>query len=336
LLNEGITMNTRTLLLSSGLALVLATACAPHNDSSSSSDLPTRASAAIPAAGDVKLAAPGDSGASAAHFAKGAVQLQDVPGGATGPAEYYRFTRNLFDGVNLGTGWVLGTVLFIVHLPPTSVVGNVATWGPGSDSLEPAEWRLVVTETSHEAFEYELQGRKKGTTDPFEATLKGTGFGKSHADHGKGEFTLFYDVANKLDPTRLGADDDTGTTSITHDLRGYPRVISVSARPTASQHQWDIDTLRAADGTGTVHVDALDDVSTPKNGTLEHVIFDSHFTAQGSGKAVATLSGGDVPNGLTVHVTECWTPAPAFTRSFYGDDANIEATSGAESACPTF
>ena len=326
-------MNTRTLLLSSGLALTLASACAPHKDDTSS-DLATRATAAIPAANDVKLAAPGDTGATTQRLSPRGLSTQDVPG-ASGPAEYYRFTRNLFDGVNLGTGWVLGTVLFIVHLPPTTVQGNVATWGPGSDSLEPAEWRLVVTETSHEAFTYELQGRRKGTSDAFESTLKGTGFGKSHADHGKGEFTLFFDVANKLDPTRLGAESDTGTTSVTHDLRGYPRIISASAHPSSSQHQWDIDTLRAADGTGTVHVDAQDDVSTPKNGTLEHVIFDSHFTAQGSGKAVATLSGGDVPNGLTVHVTECWSPAPAFTRSYYNDDASLESTVGDAASCPS-
>src|SRR4051812_23051521 len=60
-------------------------------------------------------------------------------------ANYYLVTREVTRTFNGGAGWSLALIHAIVQYPVTSTSGNVYTWGPWSDALDPAEYKLDVT-----------------------------------------------------------------------------------------------------------------------------------------------------------------------------------------------
>lgn len=160
-------------------------------------------------------------------------------GSATTLAEYYLFTRHIFDGVNLGTGWILGTVQleFVPPYPPSNVENKTATWGPASEAENPAEWRLVVTKGDDNSYTYSFEGRAKGTNGAFKPTLEGTAKGKT------GHFVLDFDAANELDPARLGADSESGTTTVDYDISQLPSTITAIVRPTGEAY-FDVTVTR--------------------------------------------------------------------------------------------
>jgi hypothetical protein len=53
-------------------------------------------------------------------------------------AQYYVVTHDATTAFNGGAAWVLVLIHSIVQLPVSSVSGNVYTWGPGSQPLDPA------------------------------------------------------------------------------------------------------------------------------------------------------------------------------------------------------
>ncbi|MFO0661094.1 MAG: hypothetical protein U0165_14865 [Polyangiaceae bacterium] len=246
--------------------------------------------------------------------------------GASPLAQYYLFTRHIFDGVNLGTAWVLGTVQLIIAYPPTSVENKTATWGPASDAENPSEWKLVVTKETDGSYSYAFEGRRKGSNDAFRPTLQGTAKGKT------GQFVLDYTAANELDPARLGADTESGQTAVDYDLSQYPTTITASARPDSDAY-FDVTVTRQQGGGGTVDITAHDDLDATKNTALEDVTMKSRWVASGEGRADVTVSGGDMPTPPgTVTVTECW--GATFERSYYTDSVGLAATEGDAAQCP--
>src|SRR3990172_1366361 len=73
-------------------------------------------------------------------------------------AEFYAFTRQVSGTLNLGAGFVLVLVHAIVHFPVTSVEGDTYIWGPWTDALNPAEWRLTVRETAEGDYACAFEG----------------------------------------------------------------------------------------------------------------------------------------------------------------------------------
>ena len=59
-------------------------------------------------------------------------------------ANWYVATRDVTRTFNGGTAWVLILVHTIVKFPVTTVNGDTYTWGPWSDALDPAEYKLDV------------------------------------------------------------------------------------------------------------------------------------------------------------------------------------------------
>ena len=89
-------------------------------------------------------------------------------------ADYYRITRDISRGLNGGAAWVLLVVHTVVQFPPTTVEGDTYTWGPWSNALEPAEWRLVVTDKSDGSYDWSLEGNSKLEEEVnFEAVISG-------------------------------------------------------------------------------------------------------------------------------------------------------------------
>jgi hypothetical protein len=292
---------------------------------------------ALPKSENVQVSGP----ESAQGTQSAASQVQADQPWAKGPwAKYYGFTRTVRDGVNAVTGTVLGWAWLIVQTEPSSVEDKQAIWGPYSDALEPAAWRFRVIEIGPDEYEYRLEGRPKASQSDadFKPVLIGTGFGKGHASHGDGAFTIDLDVAKSLDPFYL--DDDSGKITVTHDLPpsitsklgALPRTIQATVTPSATDAWFSVKSVANEDRTGTLLVNALADADDSNATAKEEIQIASHWNALGEGRADITLSGGDIPAvpGVVTAV-ECW--GSDFFRVYYSDSINWETTEGDPSAC---
>lgn len=256
-------------------------------------------------------------------------------------AKWYGFTRAVRGGVNSVTAWVLGSVWAIVQVQPTSVKDGEAIWGPYTDALEPVTYRFRVTRVAEAEYDYVLEGRPKASSSDadFRVVLDGHGFGKQHAQHGEGQFTIDLSTARELDP--FGRDKDSGTVRIVHHLPhdiesgdALPRTIraEVTPDPAVDRESYTVDSVANEDGTGTLDVVAKSDVDESKTTALEDVKVGSRWRKDGAGRADITISGGDIPaDPGVVTAVECW--GTDFTRSFYTDSVSFAPTEGEASAC---
>src|SRR5262245_11851250 len=76
-------------------------------------------------------------------------------------APWYIATRGVTRTLNGGPAWVLILVHAVVQQPPTSVHGDTATWGPGSDPLDPADYRLDGTNLQDGTYDWALSANNK-------------------------------------------------------------------------------------------------------------------------------------------------------------------------------
>jgi hypothetical protein len=254
-------------------------------------------------------------------------------------AKWYGFTREMRRGVNQVTAGVLGGVWAILHVPPTTLSKDAAVWGPYTDELEPATYRFRVTRIALDEYDYALDGRPKASTDDaaFRAVLTGHGYGRPHALHGKGEFSIDLDVAKSLDP--FAHQDDSGSVRVNYDLPHdswdnpnlLPRAITAKVDPTG-EAEYTVESLSLLDHTGSIHVDAHVDIAEEKNTKLEDVVIDSRWNQTGAGRADIDFAGGDLPSTTPLVVAvECW--GSDFQQSYYADSVDFSPTVGVESVC---
>ena len=262
---------------------------------------------------------------------------------ARGPyAKWYGFTRVVRGGVNLVTAAVLGSAWVIVHTEPSSVKDGEATWGPYTDALDPVTYRFRVTRVAQAEYDYALEGRPKASSsdDDYRAVLKGHGYGKRHAQHGEGDFTVDLGAAHDLDP--FAHENDSGTVHVVHHLPhdvgdgsgALPRSITAEVKPDPSvnRESFTVTSNANLDGTGALHVDANADVDDTKTTQLEDIVIDSRWRADGDGRADIAIAGGDIPaDPGVVTAVECW--GADFMRSYYDDSIDFEPSEGEASAC---
>ncbi|HEX3761906.1 MAG TPA: hypothetical protein VHW23_24570 [Kofleriaceae bacterium] len=243
-------------------------------------------------------------------------------------ATWYVATRGVTLTFNGGTAWVLTLIHAIVQAPPTTIQGNVYTWGPGSGALDPADYKLVVTANADGTFAYQLSGRSKTQASAqFETVIDGTADPRPGDSKGSGEFLVDFDAGKRVNPVDSG--DARGTMDVHYDLAKAHIDLSIMStdalgQPTAADYAYNA----AADGGG----DMTFDVSANAGGTalLETLTLRSRWLGTGAGRADARINGGDLGN-LQITASECWDTA--FGRVFYQDSNNFSPTDGAESAC---
>jgi hypothetical protein len=294
---------------------------------------------AVPETQAVALPGP-DASSSISAAAEGPSQRTLSTGAGTPYAKWYGFTREVRDGVNTVTAAVLGSVWLVVQSTPTAVSADSATWGPWDDDrLSPARYRVRVTRVAPDEYEYVFEGHSKTSavdTD-YRAVLTGHGYGKSHAKHGQGTFTIDLDVAKALDPYKHP--NDSGKVAVTHDLPHYfsetiaalPRTITAEVTPLGEAH-YTVESRALVDHSGTIHVDAHVDIDDSKTTKLEDVLVDSRWATSGAGRADITIVGGDLPANIPmVGATECW--GTDFKQTYYEDSEGFEPVTGELSAC---
>jgi len=90
-------------------------------------------------------------------------------------ATWYVATRDVTRTFNGGSAWVLTLIHTIVQFPVTTTHGDTLTWGPWSNALDPAEYKLDVRVVGDGTYEYKLSGRSKLQAGAqFEVVISGT------------------------------------------------------------------------------------------------------------------------------------------------------------------
>ncbi len=294
---------------------------------------------ALPRGEDVRVKLPGSSAAAGLSDPRtnggiGSTQLE-----ALGDiADYYVVTRNITRDLNFSVGWVLFVVHAVVQFPPTTVEGNVYTWGPHSDALEPSEWMLIVTE--HEAgvhYTWQLDGRDKTLNDSeFHTFISGEAFTGTEPHRGTGSFVIdFYEaeLANPVDNA-----GKKGLVSVDYDLENRDGsqatvdmvidAIEPDEAGVEQELQWTYHYGENLDTSGDFSFGVHADLG--EGDLFEDAEIVSAWAVTGAGRATLTISGGDLID-ITVAATECWDTN--FRRVYYEDTYEWEPTEGSEDDC---
>ncbi len=291
-------------LVATGLLATSLTACVQPNDD------PHPVARALPTAAQVRI------------------DLPDTASGSNVVGElspWYVATRDVTRGLNGGTAFVLILVHTIVLFPPTSIDGTTTTWGPWSEALDPAEYRLTVIEQPGGSYDWALDGRNKAEAGAgFETVVGGNAL-----PGGTGRFTLDFDAAERVNPRE---NDGRGVIGARYDIPG--RALDL-----------DVDTIEDQGGTPTpVHAeyayreqpDGAGDMvfsivadTEDAGGLAEEATIRSRWQQDGAGRADLRLRSGDLAAEITA--SDCW--STSFLRVFYTDSARWLPTEGDAAAC---
>lgn len=233
----------------------------------------------------------------------------------------YVLTATVVGVVNTSTAAVLALVKAITDYPPTSVSGDTAVWGPGTDPLSANTYRLTVTRTAPHVFTYALDGKGKNDPDTaFVTVLSGTHTRALDADghvmkgFGSGNFVLDFDAAATL-PQH---DDNVGQVAFQYARTSPTATVTIDVTFTNVQDHCDPTTCKtsgqifdavyqygATPGSGgdLQYADAKDYVATTS--AKETLEIQSRWLETGAGRTDMQLSGGDL--AATVQTSsECW------------------------------
>jgi hypothetical protein len=264
-------------------------------------------------------------------------------------SDYYKTTYKVSHDVNNGIAAFLRLIKDITAQPATTRTDNERTWGPGADALDPAIYRLVMTEDTTDHFSYALEARPKGTDDVdanYLPLISGTSDISTDINDGSGTLTLHIDNWQLTDPTSCA----TGSLDAIYDTTIEPQFLTVAFngfdpcdgssdgdKPlTAASYYY----ARFVDGSGNFQFVVVGDVhdgaiQPPTNETLA---IRSRWDALGEGRADVSITGGDLlsHDGIAaVTASECWDPT--FGLTFATIDPVIIDPShvvGVESNCP--
>jgi len=237
----------------------------------------------------------------------------------------YDLTRGVTDIVNGATGAVLLLVKTIVSYPPTTVHGDTAVWGPGSQPLEKNSYRLTVTRMEPHVFTWALDAKPKAADDTaFITILSGTHTravndrGRPIDNYGSGTFTVDWDAAQTLPDhgTAVGVATFTysrtapdAVTTIDVDFKG------IKDDPPSTELYDALYRYTATPGAGgelkyAARRDYFPDPH-PSNSALEDFTIHSRWQETGTGRTDYELTGGDVATAgiAPVTVSECWDTA---------------------------
>ncbi len=265
----------------------------------------------LPKASDVRIALP-ESAASNA-FAVGDI------------ASWYVATRDVTRTLNGGTAFVLILVHTIVLFPPTSVDGDTYVWGPHHEALDPAEWRLTVTERADGTYDWKLDGRNLTVANAaFETQIAGN----ANPD-GTGDFSLDFDAAERVNPID---NDGRGLIGVTYDVGKRELEMSIDTvedlEGVATDVHFDYAYAEGSDRSGDmvfrIFADSADPGTAKEEATLR-----SRWLATGAGRADIRLRSGDLD--VEVTASECW--STMFRRTFYTDSARWLPTEGDVASC---
>jgi hypothetical protein len=243
-------------------------------------------------------------------------------------AQYYVITHDATTAFNGGAAWVLVLIHSIVQLPVTSVNGNVYTWGPGSQPLDPAQYRLDVTANADGTYDYVLSGQSKTTPNaPFLSVITGHADPTPGPDLGNGNFTLNFDNSALVDPIDNGSNN--GEIVADYDLTARTLGLHITGKDASgSPVDANYSYASAADQSGDMSFSASADLGGGP--ALENLVLRSRWEATGSGRSDARISGGDL-GSADAQASQCWDTS--FREVYYTDNVNFLPTDGDPTQC---
>ncbi len=296
---------TKTALATSLLVTLGAAGCVKQDEP------PASIARAIPTADQVRIKLPANQ----------ARMLGDL-------ANYYTVTRDVTRTLNGGTAWVLILIHAIVQYPVTSTNGNVYTWGPWSDALDPAEYKLDVTENADGTYDYLLSGRSKTVAgSQFEVVIDGHADPRPGERLGNGDFKIDFDAGKRVNPVDSG--DAKGTVVVQYDLAArHLDMIAMAPDANNNPAMFEYAYNESLDGGGDMVFNAT--ANTGGTSAAENIVIRSRWQADGAGRGDARLAGGDLGTAEAI-ASECWNTL--FRRTFYTDSVNWQPTEGVVSDC---
>ena len=250
-------------------------------------------------------------------------------------AEFYVATRDITRTFNGGSAWVLVLIHTIVQFPVTTIDGNVYTWGPFSDALDPAEYQLVVTDNGDETYAWSLSGRSKlDASSQFEQVIGGLADARPGDNLGNGVFEIDFEAGRRVNP--IDADPNArGTVEVAYDLAEKALLLHIESTndqgaPVEANYAYN----EGEDGGGEMVFGLEGDMGGGPE--LEAALIHSRWLGTGDGRADIALKGGNTENPAGVLASECWDGG--FHRSFFavlaGDSTGaFGAAEGSETAC---
>lgn len=265
----------------------------------------------------------------------------DLPSGnfqVAQQATFYAFTWGITTSVNGFVRNISNVVEDIVELPPTETDGaTYAVWGPWTEPLSPATWRVRVDAVG-DGFDYVVQAWPKEADESAAVdVLRGQHTPRPGARRGVGAWTYDLTAARSVDPI---AHDALGTIEVAYDLADT-RSLEVTFTEVQGPHDpLATSTLyrytEAADRAGTFDFVSNLDIHADDDPTLDRrelLQVRARWLPTGPGRADVLATHGDLPAGATADLVECW--GDAFTRSYahfaYGEWSSEE---GDATACP--
>ena len=254
-------------------------------------------------------------------------------------ATFYGFTRQITLNVNGFVRNITNVIEDIVELPPTETDGETyAVWGPHTDALSPATWRVRVDLIGEASFEYRVEGWPKNTDEAQAVVvLEGTHEERPGPHRGVGSWTYHLTAGHQLDPI---GHDSVGDVTVAYDF-GDARALEVrfvevqaphDPMATSSLYRY----TEAADRSGTfdfisnLDIHADDDPALDRREVLR---VRSRWLATGPGRADIVATHGDLVSGAQLDAVECWDAAFVQTYIMYafGGDTHDE---GDAATCP--
>jgi hypothetical protein len=237
---------------------------------------------------------------------------------------WYAATVAYSVSINVATAWTLGAVSAVTATEPTSCTATSCTWGPGSNALDPNDYRLIVSQNANGSFDWHLDAQSKANAAAgFFTIITGNAVPSGQRHRGTGTFTVDLNAAKNLS----GHATDQGTIVITYSNVGPAHVqasfnnfISQDAQHLGHTGNAYYNYQQDITGGGDMEI-AFHDVNTNERDDIH-----SRWKAAGSGRADVTVL--NAPNSVPPF-SNCWSAAAGGFVTVYGQLSSV----GSVSAC---
>jgi hypothetical protein len=242
-------------------------------------------------------------------------------------ADWYVATRDITRTFNGGSAWALVLLHTIVKFPVTTVHGDTFTWGPWSDALDPAEYKLDVQTKGDGTYGYQLSGRSKTEANAeFAVVIDGVADPRKGDLQGNGQFLIDFDASHRVNPIDNG--DAKGSVDVRYDLAARHLDLTIMSTDVFGKPALADYAYNESDAGGDMTLGFSSNVGGGP--ALESATLHSRWLNSGAGRADGLIGGGDL-GAQQATASECWDGS--FKRVFYTDSVTFAATEGLATNC---
>jgi hypothetical protein len=269
------------------------------------------------------------------------------------PSNMYLFTLGTSVSINVAVLGVFATLVAVTRTEPTESDDQHAVWGPSEPKgLEPLSHKLTVERVGDDRFRYQLEARKKNSSDDADWVVVLEGESQPGDDNdGTGSMTWHLGSQRNLIVEDCAL---VGDITATYDASTQPRELDVVFEQVADEckgetpHDAHYVYTESADGAGSMDFAIKANIHQQNENKPEEEVLAvrSRWLADGTGRSDVQVSGGEVDDDLadlqldadSVDLVECWDASFIVSHTDTAPDA-LEpyldhAPSGDAALCP--